>query len=86
LAAAVAAVFGSALPVTRKEQETLGSLGQQARDLISEQTDQVTAQVREKKNELLDKADAKLSQTNEPTDQPAGGQTMANEKPFIAGI
>ena len=36
LAAAVGAAFGSALPITRQEQDKLGSLGEKARDVIDE--------------------------------------------------
>jgi hypothetical protein len=60
MAAAIGAAFGSTLPVSRREQETLGSLGQQARDKIGEQKDLVAAQIRDKKDELLEKADLAL--------------------------
>ena len=63
LAAAVGAVCGSALPVTRQEQDKLGTLGNKARDVVSERTEQVVAQVREKKDEMLDKADEALNKS-----------------------
>ena len=66
LAAAVGAAVGSALPVSRQEQEKLGSVGRQARDLASEQKEQLTAQLSEKKDELVDKAEQSL--------RPEGGQ------------
>ena len=88
LAAAIGAAFGSALPVTRKEKDALGSIGQKARDVVSAQTDQVTAQVREKKDELLDKADAALKQTagsGTQTDTAAAGDDMQQTNtPFMA--
>ena len=62
LAAAVGAAFGSSIPVSRQEQEKLGSIGEKARDMASEQKDQLTAKAMEKKNELLEKADEKLQQ------------------------
>ena len=63
LAATVGAMFGSALPISRQEQEKLGSLGEQARDMASEQKDQLTEQLRDKKDELVEKADQKLQET-----------------------
>ena len=62
LAAAVGAAVGSAIPVSRQEQEKLGDIGQKARDMASEQKDQLTSKAMEKKDELLDKADEKLQQ------------------------
>ncbi len=70
LAAAFGAAFGSALPITEQEQDTLGPLGEKANDLVDEQTKQVTAQVREKKDELLDKADAALQKPAVPSPGP----------------
>lgn len=87
LAAAIGAVLGSVLPVTRKERDTLGSLGEQARDLINEQTGQLTEQVRVKKDELLDKADAALKQTTGSDVQPDEAMTdtkQSTEQPFMA--
>lgn len=65
LAAALGAALGSTLPVSRKEQEKLGSVGLKARDMASEQKDQLASQVREKKDELLLKADQKLQPADE---------------------
>ena len=60
LAAAVGAAFGSALPVTRQEKEKLGGVGLKAREMASEQKDQLTSKAMEKKDELLEKVDHKL--------------------------
>ena len=60
LAAAVGAALGSTVPITRQEQDKLGGIGAKARDVASEQQDQLTAQLGEKKDELLEKADQKL--------------------------
>jgi len=59
-AAAVGAAVGSALPVSRQEQEKLGAVGSKAREMASEQKDQLTSKAMEKKDELLEKADQKL--------------------------
>lgn len=61
VAAAIGAAFGSALPATRPEKERLGALSQKARDVVTQQKDRVTVQVREKKDELLTKADEMLT-------------------------
>lgn len=65
LAAAVGAALGSTIPVSRQEQEKLGSVGLKAREMASEQKDQLTSKAMEKKDELLEKADEKL-QREEP--------------------
>jgi ElaB/YqjD/DUF883 family membrane-anchored ribosome-binding protein len=93
LAAAVGAAFGSALPVTRQEQDKLGGIGQKARDVIDENKEQVTSQLREKKDQLLDKADAAIqpsgsstSSSSTSTESQFGSDNMQqSETPFIAG-
>ncbi len=89
LAAAVGAAFGSALPITRQEQDKLGGLGEKARDLIDENKEQVTSQLREKKDELLDKADAALQPSGGASEASgtfeASGTTPRADTPFIAG-
>jgi len=86
LAAAVGAAFGSSLPVTRTEQEKLGALGSKARDMVDEKTHEATSQLREKKDDLLERADEKL--------QPAQGGDQSGfspndpdrqQRPFIIG-
>ena len=64
LAAAVGAAFGSTIPVSRQEQENFGGIGEKAREVASEQKDQLTSKAIEKKDELLDKADEKLQQSS----------------------
>ncbi|WP_118857467.1 DUF3618 domain-containing protein [Sphingomonas mesophila] len=81
LAAAVGAALGSTVPISRKEQETLGDLGTDARNLVSEQKDKLTDLAMEKKDELLDKADEKLEQTASASPKP--GQSAGSDKPFI---
>jgi hypothetical protein len=93
IAAAVGATLGSSLPITRKEQDTLGGVGEKARDLASEHKDQIAAKIGDKKDELLEKADQKL-QGAQSTSQPVGGSTemtssdardSAQSTPFIIG-
>jgi hypothetical protein len=72
LAAAVGAALGTTIPVSRTEQEKLGSLGGKARDMANEQKQSLTSKAMEKKDELLDKADQKLQQSSEG--QPQGSQ------------
>ncbi|MFL6734698.1 MAG: DUF3618 domain-containing protein [Sphingomicrobium sp.] len=93
LAAAVGAALGSTVPISRTEQDKLGSLGAKARDAASEQKDQLTEQVREKKDELLEKADEKLQahrqgqpEQAQPTTGIHGGgdeYRSSSEGPFI---
>jgi ElaB/YqjD/DUF883 family membrane-anchored ribosome-binding protein len=52
-AAAVGAIFGTLLPITRTEQEKLAGVGEKARELASEQKDNLTEMAREKKDQLL---------------------------------
>lgn len=87
LAAAVGAAFGSALPITEQEQDKLGALGEKAHDLVDQQTEQVTSQLRDKKDEVLERADAALRPS---TDAGAGRPTDAGTNPerptpFMAG-
>ena len=63
LAAAIGAAFASAIPVTRKEKDSLGSLGQKARGVVGDQTQELSSIVRQKKDALLDKADEILKKT-----------------------
>jgi len=57
LAAAVGAIAGTALPLTRTEEENLSGVGETARDMIGEQKDKLIATAREKKDELIDKVE-----------------------------
>jgi len=84
LAAAVGAAFGSALPITRQEQDKLGTLGDKARDVIDDNKEQVTSQLREKKDELLDKAEAAL-QPSTRTETVTADNMQQPGTPFIAG-
>lgn len=82
LAAAIGAAFGSALPTTRPEKENLGSLGQKARDVVGQQTEQMGSMVRDKKDELLEKADATLSKDSSSGE--TGVSDMQNaDAPFM---
>lgn len=72
IAAAVGAAFGSAVPVSRKEQETLGGVGEKAREMASEQKDQIQSKLREKKDEIVDKADQKLQSSGSQAQQNSG--------------
>jgi ElaB/YqjD/DUF883 family membrane-anchored ribosome-binding protein len=74
LAAAVGAAFGSGLPITRQEQETLGSVGEKAREMASEQKEQLTSRLQETKDQVLEKAEEKLSQSGSDQEQSLGQQ------------
>ena len=76
LAAALGAALASGLPVTRKEQEKLGGVGAKARQMADEQKEQLTSKLRDKKDELVEKADQKL--------QPEG-QEQSQRQPGFGG-
>lgn len=75
IAAAVGAALGAAFPATRPEKDSLGTLSKKARDAVNVQVDRVTGQARDKKDELLTKADEMLSYT---TTGNAGGSDQQN--------
>jgi hypothetical protein len=91
LAAAVGAVLGSSLPVTRQEQEKLGDIGAKARDMASEQKDHLVDQAMEKKDELLDKAEQTLKSSSSSDEESggvggssrAGQEAQSSDQPFI---
>jgi hypothetical protein len=93
LAAALGAGVGSAIPLSRKEQEALGEVGAEARDMVAQQKDELTSKAMEKKDELLEKADQKLqssspSQQGQPSGQqnrgsPQRGEPVGSGEPFI---
>ena len=64
LAAAVGAGIGSAAPISRKEQQTLGELGADARDMVAQQKDELTSKAMDKKDELLERADQALESSS----------------------
>lgn len=70
LAVAVGAAFGGSLPISRQEQEKLGSVGEKARELASEQKDQIASKLHEKKDEVVEKADQKLQQSGSEQQSP----------------
>jgi len=85
LAAAAGAALGSAIPVSRQEQEKLGGIGQKARELASEQKEQLTSKAMEKKDELLDKADQKLQPSSQQEQAPPAQQPEAAHAATSAG-
>lgn len=95
VAAAVGAGLGSAIPISRKEQETLGEIGSNARDMVAQQKDELTSKAMEKKDELLEKADQKLQSSSpaqpgqasgqEDRGSPQFGERGRSGEPFIIG-
>ncbi|CAD7339977.1 DUF3618 domain-containing protein [Sphingomonadales bacterium 56] len=75
IAAAVGAALGSALPISRVEQEKLGSLGEKARTMASEQKQGLTDTLREKKDDLVGRVDDKLQQGDNTGNQPGNQST-----------
>ncbi|WP_170005632.1 DUF3618 domain-containing protein [Pseudopontixanthobacter vadosimaris] len=62
IAAVVGAVAGSAIPVSRTEREQLGPIGSDAIDQAEAKARQVGEQALDKKDELVEKADRKMSE------------------------
>ena len=66
------------MPLSRVEQEKLGSLGEKARTMASEQKQGLTDSLREKKDDLVGRVDDKLQQGGDTGSQSgsqlAGGQ------------
>jgi hypothetical protein len=77
IAAALGAALGSALPISRLEEEKLGPLGEKARTMASEQKEGLTETLREKKDDLVGRADDKLQQGQQgQQNQAAGGDAF----------
>lgn len=80
VAAAVGAALGSGLPITRQEQDKLGSVGEKARDMVSDKKDQLASNLHEKKDKLVEKADQKV-QEGSPDQQSTTGQRSTQPRP-----
>jgi hypothetical protein len=90
LAAALGAALGSTIPVSRTEQEKLGGIGGKALDMANDGKEALASQAREKKDELLEKADQKLQQSSEGQPQQSsgggqqgGGESSSASQPFM---
>jgi hypothetical protein len=81
VAAAVGAIFGTALPLTRTEEEKLSSVGATAREAISEQRDKLVDTAREKKDELVARVEEKAQPSETGSTAPPMQQT--NPEPAI---
>ncbi|MET0180916.1 MAG: DUF3618 domain-containing protein, partial [Novosphingobium sp.] len=75
-AAALGALVGTLVPITDTEQDQLGGLGEKARELADDQKDKLTEVVREKKDELVAKAEDSVKPAPESPPQPASGQSQ----------
>lgn len=71
IAAAIGAAIGSTLPASRPEREKLGSLGEKARNMVSEQARKASDQLLEKKNDIFQGAQEALKPKS---DVPMSGQ------------
>jgi hypothetical protein len=89
LAAAVGAIAGTALPLTRTEEEKLSGAGEMAREKIGEQKDRLVSAAREKKDELVEEAEqsasapsgsTNASQTNEARPDHANDLTQPSRQ------
>ncbi|MGB3754529.1 MAG: DUF3618 domain-containing protein [Parerythrobacter sp.] len=62
IAAAIGAIAGSAIPLSRTEQDKLGDVGEQAVEKAKSQAQDLAGKAREKKDELVKKADQKIDE------------------------
>ena len=63
LAAAVGAMAGSTVPLSQTERRKLGDAGEEAIERAKGQAQDIASQAREKKDEMVDKADRQIDQT-----------------------
>ncbi|MDF2639404.1 MAG: hypothetical protein K0R64_2388 [Novosphingobium lindaniclasticum] len=73
VAAAAGAFLGSLLPESEAEQQALGSIGERARGIASEQTNQLMSTAREKKDDLV--AAAQESVASSESNERQGAET-----------
>jgi hypothetical protein len=78
VAAAAGAFLGSLLPETEAEQQALGSIGDKARSMASEQADHVMSAARDKKDELVAAAQEHVAPA---TDEQQGSGSANNPQP-----
>jgi hypothetical protein len=64
-AAAVGAIVGTVIPITETEEQKLSGVGEQVRDLASEQKDKLTDAAIEKKDQLVRRVEDAASQPSE---------------------
>ncbi|MES2492121.1 MAG: DUF3618 domain-containing protein [Pseudomonadota bacterium] len=83
IAAAVGAIAGTAMPLSRVEDEKLADLGEIARDTFDEQKDRLVSAAREKKDQLIDKVEqagnASSAQRLQPQAQPSSANDSIGE-------
>lgn len=76
IAALVGALAGAAAPVTRTEEEQLGAMGAKALDAATDKAHQLGDLAREKKDQLVEKADRSL----EPREASGGGSGQHSDQ------
>ena len=75
VAALVGALAGAAAPITRTEEEQVGKLGASALDVAKGKAHELAEMARDKKDELVEKADQKMSEGQ------TGGGGQADSQP-----
>lgn len=84
IAAVVGAVAGSALPITETEQNSLGGLGEKATEALNVGKAQVTSKLREKKDQLVEKAETAIQPSHNQEGVQEPGAMSTDHTPFIA--
>lgn len=78
-AAFVGAVAGSALPATRSEEEYVGGWGEQALDAAGATAQRAGEQVRQRKDDMLDRVEDSLAAGSHQSGQQQGGDAERHE-------
>jgi uncharacterized protein DUF3618 len=81
VAASAGAFLGSLLPESEAEQQALGSLGEKARNVASEQADHLMSAAREKKDDLVAAAEERVAPAT-GGEQPNGAPNAQPATPF----
>lgn len=80
IAATVGAIFGTALPLTRTEEEKLSGAGEAAREKLGEQKDRLVSAAHEKKDEMVARAEERVQHAGQPdaaTNSAQAGETQS---------
>jgi hypothetical protein len=77
VAALVGALAGAAAPITRTEEEQVGKLGATALDAAKGKAQEFVDMARDKKDELVEKADQKMNEGQRGSGNDPSGQGNA---------
>lgn len=82
VAAAAGAILGTALPLSRTEQDRLAGTGEAALDKIGERKDEFVSAAREKKDEMIERVEERAQTSSSERDQTAA-HPMSQREPMM---